>query len=111
MPVIVLWKANDDIFYNRFEGDTTIDYYLIYDSDDDVYVTRTCAFAYSPSIDTYFDMNTERTENIDTVVEAKETDIALYPASTEDECRLSSLMQIDGDFFVAWMQYKDWMKE
>lgn len=106
MTVVILNKGTEDIFYEHC--DIIVDYFLIYETEqDDVHVRRTCAFAYSPSEETYFDMNTGKTESIQTVAEANEIDIAYYSADIDNECRLSSLMEIDGDFFVEWMKCRD----
>lgn len=103
--IVVLQKGDADIFYDQYEGDIIVYYYLLCETDDNVHVTRTCVFAYSCG-QTYFDMNTSITKNIKTLDEAKKLDIAVYPPSLDQECRLANLMEMDSDFYVEWLKFK-----
>lgn len=101
-------KGTEDIFYDQVEGDTIVLYYLICESDQNGSVLRSCSFAYSPEHDTYFSMNDDdRRKQIETIIDADAYDVALESASVEDECRLSTIMEVneDNEIFNVWMNF------
>lgn len=101
-------KGTEDIFYDRIEGDTIVDYYLICELDKRGMVEKSCSFAYSASHDTYFFMNdNDAMSKIKVLKDAEDFDVCFEPASVENETRLSNIMKIseENDIFNTWMAF------
>lgn len=108
MTTITLFgKGTEDIFYDRYEGDIIVHYYLICETDENNNVIRAISFAYGGG--RYFDLYQEELirEKVKTLDDAKAFDVATEPAHYENETRLSSIMEASesNPFFTTWMAH------
>ena len=108
MTITVFNKGTEDIFYDRYEGDIIVHYYLICETDDNNNVVNAFSFAYGGE-HRYFTLGEEDLirEKVKSLDDAKKFKVAAdKPAHYDDETRLSSIMEVSesNPFFVAWME-------
>ncbi len=109
MTTITLFrKGTEDIFYDRYEGDIIVDYYLMTETDENNNIIRAFSFAYGGE-HRYFDLGEEDLirEKVQTLDDAKTFNVADEPAHYENETRLSSIMEVSesNPFFITWMEH------
>lgn len=109
MTTITLFrKGNEDIFYDRNEGDIIVHYYLMTETDENKNVIRALSFAYGGQ-HRYFNLGEEDLirEKVHTLDDAKTFNVAVEPAHYENETRLSSIMDVSesNPFFITWMEH------
>ncbi len=111
-------KGIEDIFYDNTEGDIIIEYYLMCEVDEEENITDVFTFAYGGNDSYFYLYEEELLKKVKTLEDAKAFKVAKdHPASRENECRLSSIMEVseDNPFFRQWMKYHrreyDWLYE
>jgi hypothetical protein len=101
-------KGTEDIFYDNMEGDIIIQYYLMCEVDEGGNIIDVFTFAYGGDDSYFYLYEEELLKKVKTLEDAKAFKVAKdQPASRDNECRLSSIMEVNDDnpFFRQWMEY------